>query len=146
MGSLYTVVPLDQKCAEWLDAEGVPHPSVSNSSRYPTPREISELISQLPGYAITIHSDMKSREWSIQIDVGGDTWAQISVRNFSSEDTPHEFYFSKGWPEVVFTITESLARCCGTLVVVDDSSSRPVVVSAGADPRDLLRHYGRHLA
>jgi hypothetical protein len=141
MGTHYTVVPLDQKCAEWLDAERVPHPPVNDSSRYPTPREISEVLSQLPDFTVTIHSDAQAREWSAQIDAPGDSWAQIRVREFSSDETPHEFYFSKGWPEVVFIVTERLAQCCGTFVVVDDSGSRPVVVSPGADTRDLLRHY-----
>ncbi len=141
MGTLYTVIPLDQKCAEWLDGEGVPHPPVIDSPRYPTPREISEVLSRLPSYTVTIHSDAQTRDWSAQIDAQGDSWAQIRVREFSSNDTPHEFYFCKGWPEVVLTITERLAQCCGTLVVVDDSSCQPVVVAPGADTRDLLRHY-----
>lgn len=138
MGTLYTVVPLDQKCAEWLDTEGVPHAPVTFPARYPTPREISEALHRLPGYRVAIHSDAHTREWSAQIESDGDMWARLRVQDFSSEDSPHEFYFSKGWPEVVFTVTERLARICGTLVVVDDSSCRPVVVSPGADTKDLL--------
>jgi hypothetical protein len=141
MGTLYTVVPLDQKCAEWLDTEGVSHPSVAGAARYPTPREISDTLRCLPGHRVAIHSDAHTREWSAQIDSEGDMWAQIRVRDFCSEDSPHEFYFSKGHPEIVFSVTERLARVCGTLVVVDDSSCRPVVVSPGADTKDLLRDY-----
>jgi hypothetical protein len=141
MGTLYTVLPLDQKCVEWLDTEGVPHPPAAPSARYPTPREISETLHCLPGYRVSIHSDAHDREWSAQIDSDGDTWAQVRVRNFSSEDSPHEFYFSKGHPEVVFTVTERLARVCGALVVVGESGCRPVVVSPGAGTKDLLRDF-----
>ena len=141
MGTLYTVTPLDQKCAEWLDSEGVEHPPVSDSARYPTPREVADVLSRLSGYHVEIASDIRSGEWSAQIDSAGEMWAHLRIRQFSSEDTPHEFYFSKGWPEVIFTVTERLAQCCGTLVVVDDSSVRPVVISPGSDTKDLLRHY-----
>ena len=141
MGTLYTVILLDQKCAEWLDTESVPHPVVTNLTRYPTPREILEVLHGIPDAKVIIHSDVQSHEWSAQIDMNDNSWAQMRVRDFSSEDTPHEFYFSKGWPEVVFVVTERLARLCGTLVVVDDSSCRPVVVSAGADTNELLRQY-----
>jgi hypothetical protein len=135
MGTLYTVIPLDKKCADWLDAEGVLHPPVSDLSRYPTPREISAVLSQLSGYTVTIHSDPQTREWTAQIEGPGDSWAQIRVREFSSDETPHEFFFSKGWPEIVFTVTEQLTQYCGALVIVDDSSSRPVIVASGTDTR-----------
>ena len=141
MGTLYTVLPLDQKCCEWLDTEGVSHPAPSDTPRYPTPREIAEVLRHLPDSTVSIHSDAPTQEWTAQVDVAGGAWTQIRVRGFASDDVPHEFYFSKGWPEMVFTITERLARRCGTFVIVDDSSVRPVVVAAGSDPKDLIRHY-----
>jgi hypothetical protein len=138
MGTIYSVFPLDRKCAEWLDTQGVAHPPVTATSRYPTPREIAEA---LRGYKFIVHSDSESREWSAQIDGEGDAWAQIHVRDFCSEATPHEFYFSGGCPEIVFTVTERLAVHCGTLVVLEESGCRPFVVSPGTDVEDLLRRY-----
>jgi hypothetical protein len=141
MGTVYTVLLLDQKCSEWLDTEGVSHPAPSATPRYPTPREIAQVLRQLPDSTVSIHSDALTQEWTAHVAVAGGAWTQIRVRGFSSDDVPHEFYFSKGWPETVFAITERLAQRCGTFVIVDDSSVRPIVVAAGSDPQDLIRQY-----
>ena len=141
MGTLYTVVPLGKQCADWLDTEGVSHPPVSDMPRYPTPREILEELHCLPDCTVSFDSDAQTHEWSAQIDAAAGAWAQIRIRDFMSDDLPHEFYFSKGSPEVVFLVTERLARRCGTFVVVDDSGCRPVVVAPGADPKDLIRDH-----
>jgi hypothetical protein len=140
MGTLYAVLTLDRECATWLDAEGIPHPFVSDSSRYPTPREISEVLSQLSGYAVTIELE-QGGIWSATVEAADGPWTTVRIRDFRSEETPHEFHFSKGWPEVIFTITERLSQHCGTLVVVDDSGCPPVMVSPGADIGELLRRY-----
>jgi len=138
MGTLYTIVPLDQQCADWLDTEGVSHPPVSDTARYPTPREISEELHRLADCSVSIVCDAQTHEWSAQIDTAAGAWAQIRIRNFTSDDLPQEFYFTNGNPEVAFLVTERLAGRCGTLVVVDDSGSQPVVVAARADPKDLI--------
>ena len=136
MGTIYTVIPLDQKCVEWLDAEGVSCPPLSNPSRYPTPREIVDAIGELQNYEFSVHSDSQTKEWTVQVNTAGDAWAQIRVRNFQSEDIPHEFYFTKGWQEVVLAVTRRLARRCGAFVLVDDGGNPPTVVLPIKDADD----------
>ena len=141
MGTLYTVLPLDKQCADWLDSECVKHPLVGDSPRYPTPREISEELHRLADFIVSIDANAETHEWTAQVNAPAGAWAQIRIRDFRSVDLPHAFYFTKGSPEVVFIVTERLAARCGALVVVDDSNCRPVVVEEGMDPQKLTRDY-----
>lgn len=144
MGVLHTVLLLDTSCAEWLDREGVSHPATEATSRFPTPSEIIKVLRQLVGYTFSVTADSSSGEWFAQITASNSStgaWAFLRVSDYCSDDKPHEFYFPKGWPEVIFTVVERLTHYCGPLVVVDDSSVRPIVVRPHDSVQELLRNY-----
>jgi hypothetical protein len=122
MGVLRTVIPLDARCAEWLDSEGIAHPDSSPTDRRPTPRA--------------------SGEWHATIeacDPADPSWTVLRISDYHDEDSPHDLCFHKGFPEVVLLVVERLARFCGPLVVVNDSGSPPVVVRGGDSIPELLR-------
>ena len=141
MSNLRTVLPIDATCIEWLDGEGIAHPQPVAAPRLPTPHEITEVLHQLSGYTASISADLTTGEWSAQVSAIGSpasAWAFLRIPQYRSDDQPHEFYFPKGWSEVVFAIVERLSHQCGPLVVADDSGSLPIVVSPGDSIADLL--------
>lgn len=140
MGVLRTILPMDSACLEWLDQEGVSHPPPA-VARFPTPREITDTLSQLSGYAADISSNVATGEWLAHIssiEPSNPAWASLRVSHYRSDDEPHELYFPKGWSEVVFTIVERLSHHCGPLVVADDSGGLPVVVCPNDSIPDLI--------
>ena len=144
MGVLHSVLPLDKSCAEWLDQECVPHPDPTADYRYPTPKEITSALQQIGDYLVDLNADSSSGEWMATITEAKSTtgaWASLRVSDYSSDEEPHEFYFPKGCPEVIFTVVERIAHYCGPLVVVDDSSVRPIIVSPNDSIQKLLRDY-----
>ena len=142
MGVLRTVIPLDARCAEWLDSEGIAHPDGSLTDRRPTPREVAEALRDLPGFKAAITADTDSGEWHATIEAcnpADPSWTFLRISNYRDEDSPHDLCFHKGFPEVVLLVVERLARFCGPLVVVNDSGSPPVVVRGGDSIPELLR-------
>ncbi len=143
MSVLHTILPLDDKCAEWLDSENIAHPNPSADSRFPTPGEIVSTAKLMAGYTMDASADVRSGEWSATITKNNspDAWAFLRVSNYTSDEQPHEICFPKGSPEVIFSIVERLTHCCGPLVVVDDSAAKPVVVCPNDSVVELLRMY-----
>lgn len=144
MGVLHSVLLLNASCVEWLDGEGVPHPDPAQDSRFPTPREITAVLRQFGSYSLDLGADLASGEWSatvVEQNSSRGMWASLRITDYSSDDEPHEFYFPKGWPEVILTIVERLTHGCGPLVVVDDSAVRPIVVCPNDSIQELLRKY-----
>jgi hypothetical protein len=143
MGVLHTVLPLNASCAEWLDQEGVTHPAPVATFRLPTPSEITSVLRHLQGYSFEISADSSSGEWSAHIAANppSEAWAFLRISDFSSDHQPHEIYFPKGWPEVIFVVVERLSHHCGPLIVVDDSTVRPIVVRPDDSLEDLVRRY-----
>ena len=144
MGVLHAVLPLDATCLEWLHRDGISHPALAVASRLPTPREVADTLQQLEAYSVEITADSASGEWYAFIQSADSTtpaWASLRISHYHSDDEPHEFYFPKGFPEVIFTVVERLAHVCGPLVVLDDSSCRPIVVSPGDSIHALLQQY-----
>ena len=144
MGVLRFVRPLDADCAEWLDREGIAHPASSALDRRPTPREVAEVLRDLPGFAATITASSESGEWDAMIeacDPADPSWTVLRIRNYGDDDAPHDLCFHKGFAEVVLLVVERLTRFCGPLVVVNDTGSPPIVVRPGDSISDLLRHH-----
>ena len=142
MGILRSVLPLDARCAEWLDSEGISHPDSSAADRRPTPREVTELLRDLPGFRTTITANKQSGEWHAMIESSDPTdpsWTVVRISDYRDDDAPHDLCFHKGFPRVVLLVVERLTRLCGPLVVVNDSGSLPVVVRPGDSIEDLLR-------
>ena len=142
MGVLRIVIPLDARCAEWLDSEGISHPETSSSNRRPTPREVSGVLRDLPGYNATITTDSDSGEWHATIqacDPADPSWTVLRISDYRDDDSPHDLCFHKGYPEVVLLVVERLTRFCGPLVVVNDTGSSPVVIRPGDSIPNVLR-------
>ena len=144
MSVLRTVFPIDATCAAWLDSESVSHPASTETTRFPTPRQITEVLHQLAGFTVSITADSATGEWSARIDAAdpaNPSWALLRVSDYRSDDQPHEFYFPNGWPEVIFTVVERLTHHCGPLVVVEDTGDKPTVVRSNDSIQALLREH-----
>ena len=142
MSVLRTVLSMDATCIEWLDREGVPHPEPPPIPRLPTPREVTEVLQQLPGYTASVSASLTSGKWSAEIsatDFSNPAWAVLRVCDYHSDNQPHELYFPDGWREVIFSVVERLSHYCGPLVVVDDSGGPLIVVRPNDSIEDLLR-------
>ena len=144
MGTLHSIVLLDEPCAEWLRNEGFPCPEPSSTARLPTPAEVRETLFELPGFTANLSAGAASGGWSALIESSNPAspvWTDLRFSGYSSDDQPCDFYFSKGHVEAIFAVVERLTRYGGPLVVVDDGVCCPVVVSAGDLIPELLRRY-----
>ena len=149
MGLLYIVVPLTAECSQWLTSQEVPHPSPSPMNRYPTPAEMSEALSRLPGYQVKVCKDAAGGSWYADV-----TWVEdplaapgnmVRLHNYRSEDEPEHFYIEKGPIELALQIAANLVPRCGPLVVTADSDCIPVLVTGDADIASLVQERERRL-
>src|SRR5947209_3884752 len=112
MGALYVVVPLNDECAAWLDSAGIRHPVPSPRNRNPTPEEIVRVLAELPEYKFEVRRNREQHSWyafvSWALNPSEGPWTEIALREYRGEDLPHEFYFTKGWPEIILLVTERL--------------------------------------
>ena len=63
---------------------------------------------------------------------GSEMWASLVIMDYNraeDENSPHEFYFEKGWSELVLEILDKLSEICGPLVLVPHSGDKPTLVS-----------------
>ena len=143
MGAIYMAFPLTEECTEWLDGEGIPYPSVAEP-RMPTPRELKTVLLQLEGFKIRFHDEFPPGSWSAFIEASDpavDDWSRLNIHEYLSDDEPCSFAFSKGFVEVVFAVVKNLTPLCGPMVVCDDSSVWPVVVTPGDSIEDLVHRF-----
>ncbi len=135
MGTLYIVVPLNDESAVWLRSEGVFHPPFSAKNRNPTPREIETVLAGLPDYKFEISRNRERRTWYADVSWAQNPaegpWTEIAIRDYRDDDLPHEFYFTRGWLEIILLVTERLSHFCGPLVITDDSCTLPYLVRPG---------------
>ena len=132
MGVLWTVWPLDDDMKSWLDECGVEFPSVS--SRFPTGREVKEVLASLSAFDVEIFANGIGGSWqaSIVSKSGGDSgeWTLLNISEYSGDEEPQRLWFEKGWESLIVSILKKLARNAGPLVLIPDTGEEPVVVEA----------------
>lgn len=135
MGVSYTPLPLNtidkDEGLAWLRSFGLAIPPRVEANRFPTPNEIRTVLKNLEGYQVDYF--VGSQTWQATIShPTRPEWAEIVVPNFSQaggqEDLPHEFYFERGWPELITVILEDLARKWGPFVLVANGENPRIVV------------------
>lgn len=132
MGTMWTVWPLDDRMKEWLDKNGIEHPSIP--SRFPTGKEIKEVVANLPGFNVQVYDNGVGKHWGAFIvsPLGGDNgeWADIKIRSFSGDDQEQQLYFEKGSESLIVLILKQLAQKCGPLVLITDAGGAPQIISS----------------
>lgn len=141
MGVLYSVLPLNNNWRAALTDYGVVDRGWPDG-RNPRLAEILEVVNSIPDFVATPDvPPAAGGSWGITVEHAGDpengAWTQLRTLSYS-EVEPIEFYFEKGWPELIVEILARLANHCGTLCVVPDTGEAPLPVPAGADSQDLL--------
>ena len=139
MGVMVVSFVFDAAVLEWLKPEGVDVPAGHRQSRWPSPNELRTILESLPGYTVSYRSK-QGHDWDAEVvdaTRGYDGMsATIWVKGVQDPDAPHAFSFHKPWPELAVAILEVISRTCGPRVVTDDVYVRPVVITAGCDPRE----------
>jgi hypothetical protein len=148
MGVLYLVTPLvqfaEQANKPWLDAIGFTVPANAPTGRNPTAKEVRAVLESLSGYAITYHID----EWTWVANVvnvakpDGPDWTTVHLSRFEgNESEPTSVFFAKGSEELIVKIVEQLSQFCGPLVVDNDISGAPLLVTPDIDSSAAIRQW-----
>ena len=143
MGAMYSVYPLVAEIKPWLDEMSVEYPP-SPEGRNPHLAEIQSALAQLEGYSIKDTTAEIGKTWQALIESTQgpeeNGWALLNIIQVT--DGPNEFYFEKGWPDLIVKITHLISSFSGPLVLICDAGDPPLVVSADADPSALYEAWG----
>lgn len=131
MGVLWIVWPLDDEMKSWLDETGVEYPN--SSSRFPTGREIKDVVAALSDFDIAITDNGVGSPWqaSIVSKLGGDhgEWTLLNISEYSGDDEEQKLWFEKGWESLMTSILKELSKKSGPLVLIPDTGDDPRVIS-----------------
>ena len=135
----YSAIPLNDEARDWLANEGIAAPD--SDGRAPTPTELKATLEALDDQSVAYN--INTTNWQAQIDdrQSPETgpWTMLNVSNYSDDpDEPCEFYFTKGWPELIVIILFDISKTCGPFLVVPDTGCPPAVVHADTDIEKLL--------
>lgn len=139
MGIIVVSFVFDAPVLDWLKAEGVDVPPDYRQSRWPSPNELRTILESLPGYVVR-YRGRQGQDWDAEVVDAARGYegmsATIWVKGVQDPNAPHPFSFHKPWPELAVAILERISRTCGPRVVTNDVYLRPVIVTAGCDPRE----------
>lgn len=131
MGILWTVWPLDDQTKSWLDSTGIKYPK--EPSRFPTGREIKDVVRGLVGFNVEITDNGLGSHWqaSIVSKQGGDTgeWTLLNITEYSGDDAEQKLWFEKGWESLITSILRELSKHSGPLVLIPDVGGDPIIIS-----------------
>jgi hypothetical protein len=140
---MYSVYPLVEEIKSWLDEMSVVYPS-SHEGRNPELTEIQSALAQLDGYSVKASAPEIGKTWQALIEntqgPEENGWALLNIIQLA--EGPNEFYFEKGWPDLIVKITHLISRASGPLVLICDAGDPPLVVTAEADPVALFEGWG----
>jgi hypothetical protein len=114
----------------WLESFDLTVPTRAEGNRSPTLSEIRTILDNLEGYEV----DYLIGRYNWQATITHPTrpeWAALTVEDLSErsrEDIPREFYFDRGWVELITEILEQLAEKCGPFVLVENSETPCIVL------------------
>lgn len=139
MGVLYSAFPVTGEVREWLAEEGHPVPAADGTQ--PTPRQLQTALQTLADQNVSFN--ISEGVWQAQIDdlksPKDGPWTMINVLEYTSSDEPCEFYFEKGWPELIIKVAHRIAQQCGPIAIVPDTGCPPAVVTADSDIDHIIR-------
>lgn len=134
MGVMWLVFTLDEQIRVWLNETGIVYPDVP--SRFPTGREIKDVIATLSDYDVWINDKNGiGSVWQATVfsKSGGDTedweeWALLNVSEYTGDDEPQELLFEKGCESLIVRILDQLSKSTGPLVLVNDAGDDPMII------------------
>jgi hypothetical protein len=146
MGVIYLLCPLDAEVRASLSIYGVSDEGWPDG-RNPRLTEVRAVLDRMTGTRAEYQEAPKrGQPWGISVEDSTDPengpWTELRTLKYD-EDQPTDFYFEKGWPELIVRIVSRLAATCGTLCIFPDTGEPPVIVPAGADPDHLLASWER---
>lgn len=138
----YGLYPLDQRFRAALPEYGLPDPPYPDG-RNPSLKDVRQVLDHLPGFRAEYEPPpTRPRSWGVTIEDAmhpeDGPWAHLRTLRYRPEDQSTDFYFEKGWPDLIVRIVAQLASLCGTLCIVPDTGEAPLIVPAGVDPDHLL--------
>ncbi|MDA8021199.1 MAG: hypothetical protein MPN21_27500 [Thermoanaerobaculia bacterium] len=138
MGIRYSAFPIDSEVREWLVDEGLPVPQ--SFGRAPTPRQLQSILETLADQVVSFN--INEGVWQAHIDdlksPEDGLWTVINVLEYSSPDAPCEFYFEKGWPELIIKVAHRIAEQCGPIAIVPDTGCPAAVVEPDSDVDKII--------
>ncbi len=131
MGTLWTVWPLDKEMKSWLDEISVGYPE--KASRFPTGREIKDVLDTLSNYDVKITDNGIGAVWQAFIaskkGADHDEWTLLTVSHYSCDDKEQALWFEKGWERLIIAILKKIAVKSGPLVLIADADGEPIIIS-----------------
>ena len=132
MGTLWTVWPLDHEMKSWLDDIGVSYPK--EISRFPTGREIKDVLDTLSNYDVKITDNGIGSIWQAFIaskkGAAHDEWTLLNVSQYAGDDKEQELWFEKGWESLIIAILEKIAEKSGPLALIADADGEPLIITS----------------
>jgi len=139
MGAMYSAFPITKEMAEWLKEQNIKFPA-EELSRNPHLSEIKNVLALLKDYDIKMSEDVIGDHWQAYIEHKKDPeskgWAILRILNL--KDGENEFYFEKGWPDLIVEIMVELAKKTGPLVLICDAGGSPLIVEGCANYAELM--------
>ena len=138
MGVLYSAFPVTGEVREWLAEEGHAVPQANGSA--PTPNQLQTALETLTDQSVSFN--ISEGVWQAQIDdlksPEDGPWTMINVLKYTSPDEPCEYYFEKGWPELIIKVAHRIAQQCGPIAIVPDTGCPAAVVEADSDIHHVI--------
>lgn len=140
---MYSVYPLMAEVRPWLDEQSVSYPP-DVEGRNPTLLEIRAALALLLGYSVKETTAEIGKFWQAFIESADSPetkgWAILNILDLA--EGPNEFYFEKGFPDLIVAITVLVANYTGPLLLICDAGDPPLVITPGADARELFESWG----
>jgi len=127
MGTTYSLIPLSVVISEPEDVQrltemGVNLPFEATEGRFPTPKELLNVLTTLPGYIVDYHRPSEKLEIFVSRsddEVPTHDSATLWVDDYQGNDAPANFKFYRGNYSLVIKITQLLAEFCGPFLLTD---------------------------
>jgi hypothetical protein len=141
MGVLYSVYPLAPEMLDWLDERATAYPP-NVRGRRANPREIRAATAALGGFVVEYNGGDDFTQVVIHSGTPGEgPWTYLNILSRSGSDDPADFYFEKGWPEAIIPVLINLSKMTGPLVLIEDVSSSPVVVTSDKSVNSVMSEW-----
>ncbi|KAI9131394.1 hypothetical protein ON05_027630 [Acaryochloris sp. CCMEE 5410] len=142
MGVLYSAFPVTSEVREWLAEEGHSVPRANGSP--PTPNQLQMALETLTDHSVSFNTS--GGVWQAQINdpnsLEDGPWTIVKVLKYTSPDEPCEYFFEKGWPELIIKVAQRIAQQCGPIAIVPDTGCPAVIVEADSDVDDIISTWG----
>lgn len=137
MGTLYSIVALDDKSRRWLLEEGLDVPEEDGA--FPSPVMLKLAFDKLENIKVKYRIGLTKFEATITDDQQ-DQWTTLQL------STPNEvnlqgYFFKGGHPQLMLRILQHVARSYGPVVVVPDSGCLPVIINGDSAIDEILERW-----